>query len=113
VGFGSGIAGFICFIVDSLFRLLSLAIIIQAILSWLFAFDVINYRNRFVAQLANVLDSVVGPVLAPLRRFIPPLGGVDITPIIALLILTGIQNYLLPPFCAALASLLGGGMGGM
>lgn len=108
MGIGDGIAGFICFIIGSLFRLLWLAIIIQAILSWLFAFDVINYRNRFVAQLSNGLDRIVGPVLAPLRRFIPPLGGIDITPIIALLVLSGIQTYLLPPFCRALYMLLGG-----
>ncbi|CAN5427806.1 YggT family protein [soil metagenome] len=92
MGIGGGIAGFICFIIGSLFQLLWLAIIVNAILSWLFAFDVINYRNRFVAQLASFLDSVVGPVLAPLRRFIPSLGGVDITPIIALLIIAGVQR---------------------
>ena len=109
MGIGGGIAGFICFIVGSLFQLLWLAIVISAILSWLFAFDVINYRNRFVAQLANALDSVVTPVLSPLRRFIPSLGGIDVTPIIALLIISGVQRYLLPPFCYALGSLLGGG----
>lgn len=108
MGIGTGIAGFICFIVGSLFQLLWLAIVVSAILSWLFAFDIINYRNRFVAQLANGLDSVVTPLLAPLRRFIPPLGGIDITPIIALLIISGIQRYLLPPACSALYQLMGG-----
>lgn len=108
MGIGLGIAGFICFILGSLFQLLLLAIIIQAILSWLFAFDVINYRNRFIAQLAGMLDAVVNPVLAPLRRFIPPLGGIDITPIIALLIIQGVIRFLLPPACAALAMLFGG-----
>jgi len=110
VGIGGGIAGFIYFIVDQLFFLLWLAIIVSAILSWLFAFDVINYRNRFVGQLANFLDSVVTPVLAPLRRFIPPLGGMDITPIIALLIISGIRTYLLPPFGNALALIFAGGV---
>jgi YggT family protein len=108
VGFGGGLAGFICFLIGSLFQLLWLAIIINAILSWLFAFEVINYRNRFVAQVAQTLDAVVTPVLAPLRRFIPSLGGLDITPIIALLLISGIQGYLLPPFCLALRQLFGG-----
>lgn len=108
MGIGGGIAGFICFIIGSLFQLLWLAIVIQAIMSWLFAFDVINHRNRFVSQLAAFLDSVVGPILAPLRRFIPPLGGLDITPIIALILISGIQRYLLPPACEALYQLLGG-----
>ena len=109
MGIGGGIAGFICFIIGSLFQLLLLAIIVQAVLSWLYAFDIINYRNRFIAQLSALLDAVVGPVLAPLRRVIPPLGGIDITPIIALLIIQGVKIFLLPPACNALYLLLGGG----
>ena len=98
----------IVWLVNAVISLMIWFIIGSAILSWLFAFDVINYRNRFVAQLSNGLDRIVGPILAPLRRFIPPLGGIDITPIIALLVLSGIQTYLLPPFCRALYMLLGG-----
>lgn len=108
MGIGGGLAGFICFIIGSLFQLLWLAIIINAVLSWLFAFNVINYRNRFVAQVASALDAIVSPLLAPLRAVIPPLGGIDITPILALLILSGVRTYLLPPFCSALYQLLGG-----
>ena len=81
------IIGFVFFILGALLQLLLLAIIVQAILSWLFAFDVINHRNRFVAQIADFLDRVVGPVLAPFRRIIPPLGGIDISPIVVLLLL--------------------------
>jgi YggT family protein len=87
---------FLFFVANAILGLLLLAIIINAILSWLFAFDVINYRNRFVAQLASVLDQITGPILAPLRRFIPSLGGLDITPIIAWILISGIQSYLLP-----------------
>src|SRR5690606_35561113 len=100
--------GFICFIISGLLSLLFFAIIAQAILSWLFAFDVVNYRNRFVAQLSAFLDAVTGPLLYPLRRIIPALGGIDITPIFALLILQGIKIYLLPPACMALYRLFGG-----
>ena len=92
---GGGLAGFICFIINSLLGLLLLAIIINAILSWLVAFDVINRRNRLVGQLLYTLDMVVAPILAPLRAVIPNLGGLDITPIIAWLIITGRQTYLL------------------
>jgi YggT family protein len=67
--------------------LLVWALIINAILSWLVAFDVINLRNRFVANVAHFLDAVTRPVLAPIQRIIPPLGGVDISPIIAILII--------------------------
>ena len=98
------IVNFLFWLLSSLLSLLVLAIIVQAVLSWLFAFDIINHRNRYVNQLASFLDAVVAPVLAPLRAFIPTFGGIDITPIIALLIIQGIQRSLLP---AAQASVLG------
>jgi len=102
----AAIIGFIFFVVHALLNLLRLAIIVSAILSWLFAFDVINYRNRFVASLAEALDRITAPVMAPFRRIIPPLGGIDITPIIVLILITGVMNYLLPASQAALLSLL-------
>jgi YggT family protein len=77
----------IVWLVDAVITLMIWFIIASAILSWLFAFNVINHRNRFVGQVAMFLDAVTRPVLEPLRRFIPPLGGIDITPIVALLLL--------------------------
>lgn len=98
---------FVFFLLENLLWLLLLAIIANAILSWLFAFDVINYRNRFVAQLADFLERVTGPVLAPFRRIIPPLGGIDISPIIVILIIQGVRSILLPASKTALLSLVG------
>lgn len=92
-----GLVGFLFFVLDQALNLLWLAIIASAILSWLFAFDVINYRNRFVYQIATVLERLTSPVLAPLQRIIPPLGGMDLTPIVALLAIRGIQIFILPP----------------
>ena len=109
MGIGAGLAGFICFIINSLLGLMLLVIVINAILSWLIAFDVINTRNHIVGRLAYTLDMLAGPILAPIRAVIPPLGGLDISPIIAWLIITGMQRYLLPAGCAALYQLLGGG----
>ena len=102
-----GAIGFLFFVANALLTLLWWAIIISAILSWLFAFDVINYRNRFVAQLAEVLDRITGPVMAPFRRFIPSLGGIDVTPIIVLILIRGIQAYLLPAAHQAALGLVG------
>jgi YggT family protein len=97
---------FLFFIVNTILQLLTWAIIANAILSWLVAFDVINLRHPIAHQVANFLDAVTRPVLAPFRRFIPPIGGLDITPIIALLLIQGVQIYLLPwifaPIIAAL-----------
>jgi YggT family protein len=87
---------FLFFVTGAILQLLVFAIIISAVLSWLIAFDVINYRNRFVYNLAMTLDRITGPIMAPFRRFIPPLGGIDVTPIIVLILISGVQSYLLP-----------------
>src|SRR6201988_2051904 len=97
---------FICFIIGALLDLLVWAIIISAILSWLVAFDVINLRNRFVYNVSRFLDAVTRPVLAPFQRIIPSLGGVDISPIIVILIIQGVIRYLLPLIFGPLVNLM-------
>ncbi|MDQ1154641.1 YggT family protein [Brevundimonas sp. SORGH_AS_0993] len=101
------IINFIFFVLDSLLGLLLLAIIVNAILSWLFAFDVINYRNQAVRQIASFLDAVTGPFLHPLRRIVPNLGGIDITPIIAWIVIAGTRSLLLPAAKFGLLQLIG------
>jgi YggT family protein len=98
---------FLYFIVQSLLTLLIWAIIISAIISGLVAFDVINLRNRFVYNVSRFLDAVTRPVLRPVQRFIPPLGGVDISPIIVIVVLQGASNYLLPLIFRPLQATLG------
>ncbi len=99
------IFSFLYFIVDQLLNLLVLAIIVSAILSWLVAFDVINLRNQLVYNVARFLDAVTRPLLRPVQKVIPPIGGVDISPIIVLLVIQGVRIYLLPPAFGALAGL--------
>ncbi|MEJ6789208.1 YggT family protein [Brevundimonas sp. BR2-1] len=77
----------IVWLVNTILSLMTWAIILSAIFSWLFAFDVINRRNRFVSQLADFLDRITTPILAPFRSIIPPLGGIDISPIVVLLLI--------------------------
>ncbi len=74
-------------LIDTVIQLMIWFIIASAILSWLFAFDVINHRNRIVSQIAGFLDAVTRPLLEPFRRIIPTLGGIDISPIVVLLLL--------------------------
>ncbi len=93
---------FLFFVVNGLLNLLVLAIIVSAVMSWLVAFDVINLRNRFVYSLSRFLDAVTRPLLRPVQRVIPPLGGVDISPIIVLLVIQGARIYLLPLLFAPL-----------
>lgn len=66
----------------------------SAIFSWLYAFNVINSSNRFVAMLGQFLHNVTEPVLRPIRRFMPDLGGIDISPIIVLLIIFFLRSFL-------------------
>ncbi|ACL97201.2 YggT family protein [Caulobacter vibrioides] len=103
----TAIIQFVFFILGGLLSLLWWAIVISAILSWLVAFDVINRRNTAVYQVLDFLDRVTGPVLRPFQRLIPSLGGVDISPIVVLLIISGVQNYLLPALQGTLIALLG------
>jgi len=98
---------FVFFILNAILQLLIFAMIANAILSWLVAFDVINLRNQFVYNVAKFLDAVTRPILAPFQKIIPPLGGVDISPIIAILVISGIQRFLLPAAQVALLNLFG------
>jgi YggT family protein len=94
-------------LVDTVLNLMVWAIILSAILSWLFAFDVINHRNRFVSQFAGFLDAITGPILAPFRRVIPPLGGIDITPIVAILVIQFLKILFMRTSAPFLIGMLG------
>lgn len=85
-------AGILCWLVSTLIFLAQLVIIIQAVLSWLIAFDVINRYNQVVQQFWAFSNSVTEPILKPFRAIIPPLGGIDITPILALIALEFIKK---------------------
>ncbi len=95
-------------IVSGVLELLIWVIIISAVMSWLIVFNVINDRNPTVRQVERVLWGITRPVLWPLRRVIPTLGSVDITPIIAILILSAARTYLVPWIFAPLIAVLGG-----
>ena len=69
-------------------------IILSAIFSWLFAFNVINSRNQFVGMVGNFLFRITEPALRPIRSIMPDLGGIDISPIILLLIIYFIRELL-------------------
>ena len=99
---------FILYVLDGLLGFIELAIIIWAVMSWLIAFNVMNDRHPMVRQIEGFLYAVTRPVLAPIRRVIPNLGAVDISPIIALLIIEGARSYLLPWLFRPIIAALGG-----
>jgi YggT family protein len=71
-------------------------IIINAVLSWLVAFDIINLRNRFVATIYDTCERLTNPALAPIRKVIPNLGGVDLSPVALIIGLQMVQKFAIP-----------------
>jgi YggT family protein len=72
-------------LLDQIVWLAIVILIGNAVLSWLVAFNVINTSNRAVYMIWDTLNRLSGPILAPIRRVLPNLGGIDISPIIAIL----------------------------
>ena len=71
-------------------------IIIQAILSWLVAFNVINVHSDFVRTVLYALDRMTAPLYRPIRRIMPDLGALDLSPLVVLLLLSIIQQVFMP-----------------
>jgi YggT family protein len=82
--------------ISYLITLYTYVIIAGVILSWLLAFNVINGYNPFVRSLWNGLRAVTEPLLVPIRRILPDLGGIDISPVILLLACFFVQSVVLP-----------------
>ncbi len=70
-------------------------VIIGAVLSWLIAFDVVNRRNRAVFTIADALYRLTEPALRPIRKVLPDLGGLDISPVILILGLIFIKDVVI------------------
>ena len=68
--------------------------LIMIIMSWLISFNVINTRNQFVANVWRVLNQITEPILKPIRRIIPPIGGLDLSPLIVFVVIFFLQNWI-------------------
>jgi YggT family protein len=93
------------FLFNNLIGLVILVVIVNAIISWLVAFDVINLRNPTMYRVVRTLDAITEPLLRPIRRVLPSLGGMDLSPIILLLLLQAtriVVNGLLAPYALGL-----------
>jgi YggT family protein len=77
----------IFWLIDSVIGLYITVVIIQVVLSWLVAFNVVNTRNRFVYLVGDLLYRLTEPALGPIRRVLPSFGGVDISPVVLILLL--------------------------
>ena len=69
-------------------------LLIMIIMSWLISFNVINTRNAFVAAVWRVINQLTEPVLNPIRRFMPNFSGLDLSPLVAFLLIFFIQSFI-------------------
>ena len=84
-------------LIDILIMLLQIAvwvIIAQVVLSWLIAFNVVNMSNNFVRQIYFGIEKLLAPLYRPIRRFMPDLGGIDLTPMVLILLVIVTQMLL-------------------
>src|ERR687889_2441101 len=81
-------------IADLLLNVLSWIIIIQVILSWLFAFNVLNAGSGAVRSITMALDRLTAPLYRPIRAVMPDFGGIDFSPLVLLLVIKIIQMLL-------------------
>jgi YggT family protein len=91
-----GITGVVslALLIDWVIRIYIWILIASAILSWLVAFDVVNRRSPFVSKVGLFLYRATEPVLRPVRRVVPLIAGVDLSPLIVILLLWFIRNLL-------------------
>jgi YggT family protein len=81
-------------LIDTVITIYIWLLIAQAVLSWLVAFGVANRHNRAVATIGDFLWRITEPLLRPIRRVLPDLGGIDISPVILILLLWFLRNLL-------------------
>ncbi|SBW11903.1 conserved hypothetical protein [uncultured Alphaproteobacteria bacterium] len=88
------ILGPLILVIQIALNILVWMVIVQAVMSWLVAFGVINTRNRFVYLVGDFLYRVTEPLLRPIRSVLPDLGGIDLSPVVLLLAIVFVQNVL-------------------
>lgn len=76
--------------------LIEVVIFIVAIMSWLIAFNVINVYNSGVRSIWDALNAITEPMLRPIRRYLPMMGGIDISPLILLVAIEFIRQVVIP-----------------
>ena len=85
-------------LLDSVITIYLWIIIINAVLSWLVAFNILNTQNRFISSVLDTTYKLTDPALNKIRRFIPNLGSIDISPIVLILILMFVRNLVFEVF---------------
>ena len=89
-------------LLDSIITIYLWIIIVNALLSWLVAFNILNTQNRFVFSVLDATHKMTDPVLNKIRNFIPTFGSIDISPVILILLLMFLRNVIFEIFAPGL-----------
>ena len=89
-------------LLDSIITIYLWIIIINAVLSWLVAFNILNTQNRFVFAVLDATYKMTDPVLNRIRRFIPTFGSIDVSPVVLILLLMFLRNLVFEIFAPGL-----------
>src|SRR4051812_14125576 len=81
-------------IANLLLSVITWIIIIQVVLSWLFAFNVLNTSSNGVRQFAVAIDRITAPLYRPIRRILPDFGGIDFSPLVILILIQVVKKLL-------------------
>ncbi len=81
-------------LLDSVVTIYIWILIINALLSWLIAFNVLNTSNRLVYSLLDISYKITDPLLRPIRNFLPNLGNIDVSPVVLILLLMFLRNLI-------------------
>ena len=92
----------VIWLINTLFSLYWWVILASVVLSWLVAFNIVNFSNPYVRQFSRSLHQLTEPVLGPIRRILPNLGGIDISPIIVLIGLEFLRRLIIGQLVAML-----------
>ncbi len=90
------------FFIDWLLQLLELLIIVMAIASWLIAFDVLNLRNQAVRSTWAAMNALLDPLLRPIRAIVPVFGGLDLSPLVLIVLIEFARKVLVPAIAGVL-----------
>ena len=89
-------------LLDSLIMIYLWIIIVNAVLSWLVAFNILNTQNRFVFSLLDATYKMTDPALNKIRKFIPTFGSIDVSPVVLILLLMFLRNIIFEIFAPGL-----------
>jgi YggT family protein len=94
------VVGPVFWLINTVIEIFIWMLIAGAVLSWLVAFNVVNTGNKFVYLVGDFLHRVTEPVLRPIRSVLPNLGGIDVSPLVLILLLLFLQRILVGFYAA-------------